>query len=278
MLRVLGYLKRNKKGQGLTEYVLILAFIAGVAFMMFGEEGSLKGTVVSTFDKTVELLAEINSSKSNYYAEHFGSYHQLKRDQLAGMSQEERVDMDLSALQNIANGLIGMSLQELIDTFPTKEANDEESKKVALGNKNYGFVLAQNVYDDTPYETNHQLGAIRDGDKYNDNTNPAILSLIHGQSYDNTAYRTGAFDNNGVWSTEGYFYSDGMIGNTGTSGKVTSYIRVKVTTDGSADNPKITGAHVWVTGTHDNNALLNSRQGSNGTTLAQGVTSGTMSQ
>jgi len=38
----------KEKGQGLTEYVLILAFVAGVAYMMFANNG-LKSTVSSTF-------------------------------------------------------------------------------------------------------------------------------------------------------------------------------------------------------------------------------------
>lgn len=38
----------KEKGQGLTEYVLILAFVAGVAYMMFANTG-LKSTVSSTF-------------------------------------------------------------------------------------------------------------------------------------------------------------------------------------------------------------------------------------
>ncbi len=55
--------KITEKGQGLTEYVLILAFIAGVAMMIFGH-GGLKTTVVSTFEKTVELIASINEDDS----------------------------------------------------------------------------------------------------------------------------------------------------------------------------------------------------------------------
>lgn len=38
----------KEKGQGLTEYVLILAFVAGVAYLMFANTG-LKSTVSSTF-------------------------------------------------------------------------------------------------------------------------------------------------------------------------------------------------------------------------------------
>ena len=43
----------KEKGQGLTEYVLILAFVAGIAFMMFGGNGSLKDTLVNTLKQTV---------------------------------------------------------------------------------------------------------------------------------------------------------------------------------------------------------------------------------
>ena len=39
----------KEKGQGLTEYVLILAFVAAIAFVMFGDSSTLKSTVSSTF-------------------------------------------------------------------------------------------------------------------------------------------------------------------------------------------------------------------------------------
>lgn len=48
----------KEKGQGLTEYVLILAFVAGVAYMMFANTG-LKSTVSSTFG---EAQTKINSA------------------------------------------------------------------------------------------------------------------------------------------------------------------------------------------------------------------------
>lgn len=39
----------KEKGQGLTEYVLILAFVAAIAFVMFGSNSTLKTTVSNTF-------------------------------------------------------------------------------------------------------------------------------------------------------------------------------------------------------------------------------------
>ena len=51
-----------EKGQGLTEYVLILAFVAGLAFIMFGDS-SLRSTVSSTFSASQSKIgnAAVNS-------------------------------------------------------------------------------------------------------------------------------------------------------------------------------------------------------------------------
>lgn len=45
-----------EKGQGLTEYVLILAFVAGLAYMMFTSSG-LKGTVQQTFSSSQSMIS-----------------------------------------------------------------------------------------------------------------------------------------------------------------------------------------------------------------------------
>ena len=56
----------REKGQGLTEYVLIIAFIAGVAIAMFGSGGSLKDTLVNTFTETQKILAGLFDGDNKY--------------------------------------------------------------------------------------------------------------------------------------------------------------------------------------------------------------------
>ncbi len=55
-----------EKGQGLTEYVLILAFVAGLAYMMFTSTG-LKKTVKETFSTSQQMIstAAQNSLSTN---------------------------------------------------------------------------------------------------------------------------------------------------------------------------------------------------------------------
>ena len=46
----------TEKGQGLTEYVLILAFVAGLAYLMFFNDNGLRGTVSSSFSQSASAI------------------------------------------------------------------------------------------------------------------------------------------------------------------------------------------------------------------------------
>ena len=52
----------KEKGQGLTEYVLILAFVAAIAFVMFGEGSSLKTTVSNTFSTSQSKIQQAGNN------------------------------------------------------------------------------------------------------------------------------------------------------------------------------------------------------------------------
>ena len=51
----------EEKGQGLTEYVLILAFVAGLAYLMFSTSG-LKTTVKDTFSTSQSMISNAAQS------------------------------------------------------------------------------------------------------------------------------------------------------------------------------------------------------------------------
>lgn len=96
----------REKGQGLTEYVLILAFIAGVAFMMFGGNGSLKGTVAGTFTETVRILAGLFDEKPDWG-------HMNPSKDFNDSNSQKRLEADQQALANIASHFLGKSKNEV---------------------------------------------------------------------------------------------------------------------------------------------------------------------
>ena len=65
-----------EKGQGLIEFVLILAFVAVLAMMMFG--GDLKGTLSATITETNRLLSGLFSERTDWGKADTGTF-QSKR-------------------------------------------------------------------------------------------------------------------------------------------------------------------------------------------------------
>ena len=243
MVKILTYLKQNKKGQGMTEYVLILAFIAGVAFMIFGN-GGLKETVAGTLNKAVELIASINGdAKESKYLTAFKKWSTMDYDKLVNTSKSERIAADIDGLTNIANyfNALDMNLLDAKEFLGENyldhiQLNSDPEKKVD------GAQILQ--YWGTE-DNESSLSKIR-----------ATSALDWMQQNYNTNYdKTYTGNWSGVTQSERYFFSDEMNSNEGSSEKK---VKVAFTTDGSGN---ITGTRVWVTqyrnyGTYSTNTQI----------------------
>lgn len=110
----------REKGQGLTEFVLILAFVAGIAIAVFGGGGSLKGTLVNTFTKTYSILAGLFDENNDGYVAASKNYPNFFRDwstksseELNEISSAERLKADQEGLALIASYFLGKTQDEV---------------------------------------------------------------------------------------------------------------------------------------------------------------------
>ena len=98
---------RNEKGQGLTEYVLILAFVGALAFMMFSGDGFL-GTMKNIVTNTRETFATIFDGENKYLG-YFKRWHDKKSKDIKKEADiSERILADKEALAIIARKFIGL--------------------------------------------------------------------------------------------------------------------------------------------------------------------------
>jgi len=78
----------NRKRQGLTEYVLLLAFIAGLAMMLNG--ANLGGTVKGVVNDLSALLGGEKKTYAGYYKE----WSKLSAAELVKIDNAQRVQAD----------------------------------------------------------------------------------------------------------------------------------------------------------------------------------------
>ena len=235
MKKVLKRIK-TEKGQGLTEYVLILAFIAGVAIAMFGGDGSLKGTLLSTVTKTNNILAGLFGDNKTI-AQRMSEWSQYATDAelLENVSSAERLKLDQELLINLANLYLTrniLDVQNDINEFNkgvTLENNATYPHRGTIWNSR----TAQTNPDGVTKESNkvqmfkYQEPANTDqtitiNDSQNNNAshfnNARVAELISNGAVQESNFNTN--QNNAAVSTinQRVFYSDGMInqGNTRT--------------------------------------------------------------
>ena len=189
----------REKGQGLTEYVLILAFIAGIAIAMFGSSDSLKNTVVNTATETVRILAGLFSDKTDW--------GHMDVSKFNAENQGERLAADQSSLENLASFFIGKPEAEIRLLFANPEISHTGGQDVLLGwfisTDTGNHFLAKNLKSDggaytfengttrptSDYVFNWMLGDYGENGNYKysyDDTNNYLVSNYPISQYNNS--------------------------------------------------------------------------------------------
>ncbi|MBR4908578.1 MAG: hypothetical protein IKZ43_06180 [Acidaminococcaceae bacterium] len=181
---------KSEKGQGLTEYVLILAFVAGVAFMMFGGNGSLKGTLANTFTKTVNILAGLFDDTPDW-----GKMD--PETSFNDSNQAERYAHDQKMLENIANFFMDMEKKDVAKILNSvgDVTNTNDSPNILLGNivrdENNGNVhFIVRSLKTNPTEEGYIGTMTINGGTYNYGYNDRIFNWMQGDygPKDNSSY------------------------------------------------------------------------------------------
>lgn len=205
----------REKGQGLTEYVLIIAFIAGVAIAMFGSGGSLKDTLVNTFTETQKILAGLFDG-DNKYVTAFKKWSNLSKSDLENEDAAARLAADQAALDNIAKILYGKTQEELKNLtgqnmyanggknfFGTTNGQNDGPKGDEYGDNKYSVLLMNYQDKDTQNASGIDIGY----------KNETYLNTGWLQGTDGDSNATSNKDWKDTSTSTRYFYSDGMINN-----------------------------------------------------------------
>lgn len=224
----------NKKGQGIVEYALLLAFIVGIAMMLNGAD--LGNAVKGVFDDVAAVLGGGSSSNSKYAAA-FSKWSKSSLDDLLDSSTEaERFAADLEGLENIGKYYIGKNVNDVAKDFGYTNENDWRINSYLTNENTDGSVVlhywATDGSDSTELSKTKNLGAT-DWMQQKYDTDFAIQSNYRG-----------------VKSSNRYFFSDTM--SDYSKGDSEKQIRVSFTTDASGT---ITGSHVWVSQQGQNNRV-----------------------
>ena len=170
----------REKGQGLTEYVLILAFIAGVAIAMFGGDGSLKGTLVSTVTGTTKILAGLFTDKTDWG-------NPANRGSFSDSNQTERYQHDQKMLENLANFFMDMTKEDVAKYLNNVgDVTTTAVSKVYLGNivrdENGNVHFLVNGNNGVKVDTQDDLSGYMhiNGGTYNYGYNDRVLNWIQG--------------------------------------------------------------------------------------------------
>ena len=210
----------TEKAQGLIEYVLILAFIAGIGLMF--ASGGLKGTLAGTVTETNSILAGLFSGKT--YSDYFHEWRKTPLNELGQIDEKERLNADQQALAILARVFMDMTASEV----------NKKMQELTNGGNLYGYNLGNNYKEGVggysgqliplSYQSNNLDG--ESGFIWLDaNKNQNTVKLLESDAvvYDKTATAnpySSQYDFNGkkearTTATDRLFYSNDMISDSG---------------------------------------------------------------
>ena len=216
MLAIKNYL--HKKGQGIVEYALLLAFVVGIGMMLNG--ANLGGAIKGVFEDVAIAI------EGNKYAPYFKKWHDKTADWLFdNATQEERLAADQEALARIARAFIGLD-QEGVQKLIAQLSFQRDGKTVTFDNANNYKVEGGNGWSQTlvPLSYNeNDLENATENKQYIHLDWAGNVDTVNLLTNDVTAYkgvgngenRTIPYDqqkNSGV--SDRIFYSNDMIGKT----------------------------------------------------------------
>lgn len=116
----------NKKGQGIVEYALILAFVVGIGMMLNG--ANLGDAVKGVFDDVAVALGG-GENKQLTYAEALSKWGKADDSAFTDANASERLLADQQALANIANFFIDKD-KDFVKSILWKEYENKEGKTI----------------------------------------------------------------------------------------------------------------------------------------------------
>ena len=210
----------TEKGQGLIEYVLVIAFIAGIALLMFG--GNLQDTMMATVTHTNKVFASLFGEKT--YSDYFHEWRKTPLNELSQIDENERLNADQQALAILARVFMDMTASQV----------NTKMQELTNGGNLYGYNLGNNYKEGVggysgqliplSYQSNNLDG--ESGFIWLDaNKNQNTVKILESDAvvYDKTATEnpySNKYDFNGkkearTTATDRLFYSNDMISDSG---------------------------------------------------------------
>ena len=240
----------KKKGQGIVEYALILAFVVGIALALNGS--NIGGAVKDTFDSVASLVGgEDRIDLAAWRKMGKNQLHDYENDKDL-VDNELRIKADQQTLANIAEFFMGKTKAAVVDAL---------GGDMGDGHKTDGTLLLD--YKDWTEEGGYTNGDIKTGlsdyDGAGEHTNNRIYNWMQ-RDYGKIDESTNKVDPNSY--NADYSYKEGtryLVSNyminpndktpQGSNAKYIDNraVRVVLTYEGSGDNATVKDARVYVT-------------------------------